>query len=384
MRQRLTASFVTNAAAEHGKPRTIFWDTNVPSFGLMVTDKGARSYVIQYRAHGRSRRITLDADALSLDEARREARKHLGDVAKGGDPLSEKRRQSAAAADTLQAIADSYFRREGKKIRTADDRRRTLERLVFPKLGQVPINDITRADIVRLLDRVEDDSGPVMADRTLAYLRKILNWHATRSEYRSPIVRGMARTKPAERARDRILSDGEIRAVWQAAEKKHGPFTALVKFILLTGARRSEAAGMTRSELTGSDWLIPGGRHKSKREFLLPLSKAAMDVIAAIPVIGDMKDGPIFTTDGQSPISGFSKFKRGLDKASGVTGWTLHDCRRTARSLMSRSGVPADHCERAIGHVIPGVRGVYDRHAYYREKQSALEALAGEIAAIVG
>ena len=265
-----------------------------------------------------------------------------------------------------------------------EERRRTLERLVFPTLGARPINDIGRSEIVRLLDKIEDASGPVMADRTLAYLRKVLNWHATRSDtFRSPIVRGMARTKPAERARDRILSDDEIRRLWQATKAHPGPFSSLIQFLLLSACRRGEALFMTRKELNGRDWLIPAARHKSKREFLLPLSKAAAGVLAAMPVIGSA-DGYLFTLNGKSPIGAESKAKTKLDKASGVTDWTLHDCRRTARSLMSRAGVPSDHAERAIGHIIPGVRQVYDRHGFKKEKQAALEALAREIAAIIG
>jgi integrase len=116
---------------------------------------------------------------------------------------------------------------------------------------------------------------------------------------------------------------------------------------------------------------------------LLPLAKAAADVLAAMPVIGP-PDGYLFTLNGTTPIGAESKAKARLDKASGVTGWTLHDLRRTARSLMSRAQVPADHAERAIGHVIPGVRQVYDRHSFKKEKQAALEALAKEIATIIG
>jgi integrase len=193
----------------------------------------------------------------------------------------------------------------------------------------------------------------------------------------------MSRTKPAERARDRILTDDEIRHLWQATKAHPGPFSSLVRFLLLSGCRRGEALFMTRDELNGRDWLIPAARHKSKREFLLPLSKAAAGVLAAMPVIGPA-DGYLFTVNGRSPIGAESKAKARLDKASGVTGWTLHDLRRSARSLMSRAGVPTDHAERAIGHVIPGVRQVYDRHSFKREKQAALEALAREIAAIVG
>jgi integrase len=383
MRQKLTAAFVLEATAEPGKDRTIYWDTTMPGFGLMVTRNAERSFVVQYRARGRSRRLSLDAGALSLDAAKREARKLLGEIAKGGDPVAERRRESAAASDTLRAITESYFRREGKRIRTMEERRRTLERLVLPSFGARPIEEIGRADIVRLLDKIEDTSGPVMADRTLAYLRKVMNWHATRSDtFRSPIVRGMARTKPAERARDRILSDDEIRRVWRATETRPEPFASLVRFLLLSACRRGEALHMTRGELNGRDWLVPASRHKSKKEFLLPLSKAAAGVLAAMPVIGPV-DGYFFTLNGTTPIGAESKAKARLDKASEVAGWTLHDLRRSARSLMSRAGVPSDHAERAIGHVIGGVRGVYDRHAYRKEKQAALEALAKEIDAVL-
>jgi integrase len=380
MRTKLTATFIRNASAEPNRERSVYWDAVTPGFGLMVTKTGARSYVLQYRAAGRSRRLTLDASALSLDEARREARKHLGAVAKGADPVAERRQQkeimAVADSNALEAIALDYFKREGKKIRTMDERRATFERLILPTLGQRQIEDISRRDIVRLLDKVEDERGPVMADKTLAFLSKVFAWHAARSEFRSPIVRGMARTKPKERARDRILTDDEIRAICSATSEHSGPFSSLVRFILLTGTRRNEAARMTYAELHGSDWLIPAVRHKSKREFLLPLSNAAMDVLATIPAIGPKTDGPVFTFDGLKPIRGFSKPKRRLDQASGVTGWTVHDLRRTARSLMSRAGVSADHAERCLGHVIGGIRGVYDRHAYRNEKAAAFEKLA--------
>ena len=154
----------------------------------------------------------------------------------------------------------------------------------------------------------------------------------------------------------------------------------MVQYILLTATRRNEAARMCREELTGADWLIPGSRHKSKRDFLLPVPSTALAVIAKVPVIGRHKDdGFVFTTDGKRPLSGFSKFKREFDKASGITGWTIHDLRRTARSLMSRAGVAPDHAERALGHVIPGIRGTYDLHEFRDEKRRALEALAAQI-----
>jgi integrase len=111
---------------------------------------------------------------------------------------------------------------------------------------------------VRLLERIEESTGAVVADLMLAFVRRIMNWHAARSDdFRSPIVRGMARTKPHENARSRILTDDELRAVWATAEGQAHPFAALVRFLLLTAARRTEAVAATWAEIDGSDWVLP-------------------------------------------------------------------------------------------------------------------------------
>ena len=134
---------------------------------------------------------------------------------------------------------------------------------------------------------------------------------------------------------------------------------------------------MRRSEVVGDNWIIPAQRYKTNLVLVIPLSAAGRTVLARVPRIGNSDF--VFTTDGKTPISGFSKFKRAFDQACGVTGWTLHDLRRTARSLMSRAGVPSDHAERALGHVIGGIRSTYDRHEFYQEKKDAFTALAGQI-----
>jgi hypothetical protein len=135
-------------------------------------------------------------------------------VAKDHDPLAERRRAEAAAENSLRSICESYFAREGKKLRRIGERQQTLARLVYPKLGARQIEDIRRSDITRLLDRIEDENGPVMADRTLAYLRRVFTWHATRcDDFRIPMTRGMARTTPAERARDRIRGVGSAQPI---------------------------------------------------------------------------------------------------------------------------------------------------------------------------
>jgi integrase len=295
------------------------------------------------------------------------------EIEAGRDPRSRQ-------ADTFQSVAEEYIRREGSALRSIEARESVLKRLVYPTIGSIPIGDVRRSDVIRVLDGVEDSAGPVQADRTLAYISRIMNWYASRSDdFRSPIVRGMARTKAKERARDRILGDDELIRVWRAAEA-NGAFGALVRFILLTAARLGEAADMTWSEITDGDWTLPAARNKTKFELVRPLSQAALAVLEERPKGGNW----IFSLSGRvSILNSAHYFKAPFDKACGVTDYVIHDLRRTSRSLMSRAGVDADIAERCLGHVIPGVRSVYDRHEYHREKQRAYELLAGLIERIV-
>jgi len=383
MRQKLTPAWVANV--EPSATNQIYWDTEQRGFGLLVLPSGEKRYVVQYRAFRRSRRMTFKP-GLTLTEARKEAKAVLGAVAKGGDPMAERRRQEGAATNTLKAIAEEYFKREGAKLRSADHRLAAFERLIFPVLGARQIDSIKRSEIVRLLDKIEDERGPSMAHVALAFLSRVFNWHASRDDdFLSPVRRGMGRIKPAEHARERVLADVELRAVWQAAEATAGSYGHYVRFLLLTATRRNEAADMRRDELSNGDWIIPaerieGGKGmKGKREHVVPLSPAAKAIVDGMPMLGPF----VFTTSGRHPINGFSYYKRAFDKACGVTGWRLHDLRRTARSLMSRAGVNADVAERCLAHKIGGVRGVYDRYAYHAEKKHAFEALASSIAHIV-
>jgi integrase len=398
MRQKLTPAFVArvtpadiqtekDATPAEKKPgaHVVYWDTEQRGFGLLVLPSGQKRYIVQYRVAGRSTRLTFKP-GLTLTDARKEAKAVLGAVAKGGDPMAERRRQDGAATNTLKAIAEEYFKREGAKLRSADHRLAAFERLIFPVLGAKQIDSIKRSEIVRLLDKIEDERGPSMAHVALAFLSRVFNWHASRDDdFFSPVRRGMGRIRPAEHARERVLTDVELRAVWQAAEATAGPYGHYVRFLLLTATRRNEAADMRRDELSNGDWIIPakrmsGGKGmKGKREHVVPLSAAAKTIVDGIPTLGPF----VFTTGGRHPISSFSYYKRAVDKTSGVTGWRLHDLRRTARSLMSRAGVNADIAERCLAHKIGGVRGTYDRYAYHAEKKRAFEALAAQVERIV-
>jgi integrase len=138
---------------------------------------------------------------------------------------------------------------------------------------------------------------------------------------------------------------------------------------------------MARVELSGGDWIIPKARYKGKADHVIPLSSKARDVLARLPTIEGCPY--VFTYDGKKPLNSFSRGQRAIKEKSATSGWTLHDLRRTARTLMNRRGVTVDNAERALGHVMGGVRGTYDRYAYHREKAEAFEALAAMIDAII-
>ena len=235
-----------------------------------------------------------------------------------------------------------------------------------------------RSEIVRLIDHIEDNNGPRIADISLQYLSRIMSWYALRDDnFRSPIIRGMGRYNNAEHARSRILTDDELIKIWCASDDA-GYFGSLIKFLLLTGARRGESGGMIWSGDCDGIWYLPAARNKTGVDFARPLSKAALDIIKAQPGLGDY----VFTFDGKHPAS-FGRCKRNFIDKCGVTGWRLHDLRRTARTLLSRAGVSPDIAERCLGHVIGGVRGIYDRHGFKTEMTHAFEALATQIDHII-
>jgi integrase len=392
--------------------RLIYWGEKLPGFGLMVTAGDHRSYVYQYRCHGRSRRMTLDGSFLRfeaartkhgapksskspLEAARWEAQKAALAVRDGRDPLDELRRARQADSNSVRSIANEFFEIAGKGMRSLDERKAVFERHVFPRFGSRPVDSIKRSEIVRLLEKISVENGPVAAAHVLVALRRLFGWHAARNDdFLNPIIRGMGKDYKAEE-RSRVLDDNELRVIWQVAQEHRNPYSDLLRFILLTATRLREASDMNHSELNadGTEWTIPGSRYKTAVDHAIPLSSAAQALLAEVPRVGQA--GWVFTTAGKTPISGFSKAKREFDKrvlaelrrydpeAEPLPNWRTHDLRRTSRSLLSRAGISPDIAERCLGHVIGGVRGTYDRHRYETEKLHAFEALASMIDRVV-
>jgi integrase len=302
----------------------------------------------------------------------------------------------------ISGVIDIFVKRylNAGKLRSAGMIEAQLERLVKPKIGKVGIYELRRSHISRMLDEIADECGPRMADLVLAYVRKAFNWYEVNGhddDFTSPVVRGMARLKPSDRERERVLADDEIRDVWTALDTITEPacFPAYVKTLLLTATRRSEGADISTTELEGEIWTIPFARYKTKLDHVIPLSAPARELIATAAPDKPAKNAHFVfsTTDGAKPFSGFSKAKRDLDKAIAdireregrqpMENWTLHDLRRTARTLLARAGVRDDIAERCLGHVIKGVEKVYNRYAYLDEKRAAFEALASLVSRII-
>lgn len=398
MRQKISKSAVNSL-----KPGHSLADTNPVGFVARRLPSGTVAYGFRYRDKhsGRQRWIGLGLHGdITPDLARKKALKVAGEVRDGGQPLSASalaRSRRQAASHSLDELLNNFMSRYVRpNLRSADEIGRCFDVYVRPVLGSRSIYDIRRRDVVEMLDRIEDTNGPVMCDRVLAHVRKCFNWQAARDDaFTPPIVKGMARTKPLERARKRVLDDEEIRDLHLALDELHDTaavpkcFRSFVRALLLSGQRRAMVSEARWEEIDGRDWVIPATRNKGKVDHLVPLTDTLLELL-------DIKGtrGFVFSSDkGRTPFSGFSKAKAALDarlaemrKAGGrpvMKHWTFHDLRRSARSLMARAGVPSDHAERVLGHVIPGVRGTYDRHEYADEKREALEKLSALVERIL-
>ncbi|MGO9701437.1 MAG: tyrosine-type recombinase/integrase [Xanthobacteraceae bacterium] len=377
MRKTLTDRGV--AALKPRPQRYAFPDPQLTGHYVRVQPSGSKTFVtVACSRSGKQIWTTIGAsDVLTIDEARERAREVIKRV-RSGLPAVE------PAADSFAVIAANWLQRhvEPNGLRSAKEIVRLLDRHILPAWRDREFISIRRSDVAALLDHVEDNHGARQADYCLNVVRSIANWYAARNDdYTPPIARGMRRQNPKAQARARILTDDEIRAIWKAAES-NGTFGGIVRLALLTAQRRTKVVGMRWADVSVDGvWTIPKEQREKDTAGSVLLPKTALDIIRAQPRIGN--NPFVFAGRGDGRFNGFSKSKERFDAKCGVTGWTLHDLRRTARSLMARAGVSSEHAERVLGHTIGGVEGVYDRHRYDTEKADALRKLAALIQRIV-
>lgn len=420
-RVTFTDKFVKAEARVPASGRVDYHDALVPGLALRVSSKGHKSFVLVARYPNKpkhpTRRALGEYGEISLETARERARLWLQLIGKGIDPrIAEARRKAEErrkAVSTFRAVADDYLDRH-KTLAKYGEAKRILD-AEFTKLwGDRPAADILPEEVADAVRNIVKRGAPYQAHNALGHLRRVYNWAIGTHEF-GLVASPVATLKPkdligAKQARTHILSDNELRAVWNActggyvapkegktrvrspvAPKHMGyPYGALIRIMILTGQRENEVAGMRWDEIDFDHkirvkdanekehlincpmWTVPAWRMKGResRAHEVPLGPEAVGLLKALPRF----TGPhIFTTTaGKKPVNGFSKAKARLDKLSKVENWIFHDLRRTMRTHLSALPVPDMIRELVIAHAQPGLHQVYDQHSYQKEKMECL------------
>jgi integrase len=370
-------------------------DAGCPGLYLVVQPSGAKSWAFRYRHAGLSRKLTLGSyPAVSLQQARRRAREAQNKVSEGNDPAAEKKK---LASDMLPAVAADFiahYVRPNDSPSWAKEVERQFAVEILPKWKNKRIGDIVKGDVTKLLRSIVERGSPITANRTLAVVRRFFNWcfeqgilDKRRGDV-SPCEDVKAPSK--ENTRDRVLSDHEIKLLWNAAEQVGYPFGPMSKLLLLTGQRLREVAKMTWSEIDDDqrEWKFRGERAKNDEAHIVPLSDAAVEIISGLPKI-ECSQGYLFTTTGKTPVSGFTKARDHLDERMGSLDprWTLHDLRRSCCTGLAKLRIPQEVADKVLNHKsgkVSGVGAIYNRHEYLDERREALQAWANKVLEIVG
>jgi integrase len=395
--------------------RTIFFDAQIPGFGIRVTERSTDeckgSFVLVTRYPGSPnpapRRIG-DYPVMRLAEAREIAREWRRDIARGIDPKEKAaeaaREQQRLRANTFGAAFATFAEEHLKTLRTGAAVEAAVKSHIFPVLENRPMREIRRSEILAPINRLKKES-PIAANRVLAYLKKFFAW-ALENEIidDSPAASIKRPTAEKDRERERVLADWEIRAFWWACGEM-GAFGRAFRFMLATGQRRSEVGAATWSEIDKGEalWTLGKARTKANRLHNVPLSEISLSIIDDCPKVGDF----VFASgrsgvarEGQDPrpvaLSGWGKAKERLDSlmlkhteangqrpAEEIEEWRLHDLRRTAATHMARLGVDRLVISKVLNHAEGGVTQRYDRHRYDVEKRAALDRWALHLQAIV-
>ncbi|WP_296164701.1 site-specific integrase [uncultured Brevundimonas sp.] len=369
-------------------------DKVVSGLRIRVGTSGAKTFIVRKRIGGRIANVTVGRfhdQRFNLADARRKARTLLNDIEGGGDPRSETRKKTGAGAGTVRALFEDYKKAKASK-RSISEIERIFNKYVLPEIGDRLADSVSRADVTRLIDGVATGGAkptPVMARAVAAQLSAFYSWAMPRL-HRLEVNPCRDAGKPDKpKARERVLSNDELKSLWTVLDGEGLPWGPSVKLLILTGQRRDEVFSADRAEfdLKAQLWVIPGERAKNGKAHLVPLSAAAVELIEAVPELdGSAKLFPS-RSDPKRGASGFSKALARItaqivQKLGPIDHFTLHDLRRTMATGLQRLGVRLEVTEAVLNHVAGtrgGLVGVYQRHEFLDEKRHALDAWAAEV-----
>jgi len=377
--------------------RIEYWDSLTPGFGLRITDKGRRSWVLMTRAYepetGKRTlaRFTLGAyPAMGLGAARKAAGAKLDEVSRDIEAGIDTRANRFALpvkvkARAIEDAVTEFFRlyvNPNLRERSAEQYRIAWYVHALPRWPGRAVDDIKRSDVITLLDEIVAAGKPIAANRTLSAIRKFYGWAQPRYDLDAVPTTGVkAPTNEKLRARERVLADSEIALLWEGTEEAGWPFGPFVRMLLITAQRRGEVAMMKWQDvdLENALWTIPAALTKANRIHEVPLSPFAIELLKGLPRLDEF----VFTTRGNKPLSGFSKSKARLDKLAGILDWRLHDLRRTAGTNMAALHVAPSTISRVLNHAEGGVTKIYVRYSFFEEKRDALNTWARKLESIV-
>jgi len=356
----------------------VYWDTGSPGFGVKVTPRGRKVFIILYRTGGagsRLRKYTIGPyGRLTLHQARVAAQKVHAARLEGRDPAAEKRdAKRRMVADRVDDLLEAFIVQHHSQNRSGREISRLLRREVGAAWGSRSIHAITKRDVIELVSAIEQRGAPIAANKALKATKTFLHWCVGRAILDQSAADGVP-LPTKEVARDRVLGDDELARIILAARQMAGPYGAIVEFLALTGQRREEAARATWGEfdLDRKIWLLPNTRTKNAKPHTVHLSGQSLAILERLKRSVEF----VFSVSGSRPFSAFSWAKSQLDELSGVRSWRLHDLRRTCVSGIARLGVPPHVADKILNHqsgTISGVAAVYQRHEFMAERKDALD-----------
>ncbi len=359
-----------------------YWDAALPGFILRMSPSGRKTWCVSYRHEGRRRRHTLGTyPSLGLADARDKASDALREVAHGKDPAAEKKAQRRA--ETVGEVAEEYIEKHAKKKKRSWRKdERAFERDILPRWRHRKAASITRKEVVRLLDDIVERGAPIQANRVLEILRKTYNWAISRDIVSFNPCTGIER--PAEEhARERVLTDDELRAVWKALDEQPAMIAAAFRLRLLSAQRGQEVATMRWEDIDDDWWTIPGEWSKNGLAHRVPLSPQVIEVLTELD---DSNDGSgwIFQSDKrEGPQTDLWRVVPDI-RADAKVEFVPHDLRRSAASKMTGDlGISRLVVSMILNHSQTGSTAIYDRHSYDREKRQALDAWGARLEEIV-